>query len=89
VIGRAGLEALLSGREQINTELKAVIDGPTEQPWGLHIERVEIQDISLPRQAEAERERRAGVISADGEFPASARLAGTAQAVTARPAPCD
>lgn len=64
VIGRADLDTLLSNREQINTELKAVIDGPTEQPWGLHIERVEIKDISLPRQAEAERVRRARVIAA-------------------------
>jgi SPFH domain/Band 7 family protein len=61
VIGRADLDTLLSDREQINTELKAVIDGPTEDPWGLHIERVEVKDISLPesmkrsmsRQAEA------------------------------------
>lgn len=83
VIGRADLDTLLSNREQINTELKAVIDGPTEQPWGLHIERVEITDISLPRAAEAQRERRARVIAADGEFHACARLADTA------PAPCN
>jgi regulator of protease activity HflC (stomatin/prohibitin superfamily) len=91
VIGRADLDTLLSDREQINTELKAVIDGPTEDPWGLHIERVEVKDISLPesmkrsmsRQAEAERERRARVIAADGEFQASARLADAAQAMAA------
>jgi regulator of protease activity HflC (stomatin/prohibitin superfamily) len=93
VIGRADLDTLLSDREQINAELKAVIDGPTEQPWGLHIERVEVKDISLPesmkrsmsRQAEAERERRARVIAADGEFQASARLADAAQAMAATP----
>ena len=93
VIGRADLDTLLSDREQINTELKAVIDGPTEDPWGLHIERVEVKDISLPesmkrsmsRQAEAERERRARVIAADGEFQASARLADAAQAMAATP----
>lgn len=93
VIGRADLDTLLSDREQINTELKAVIDAPTEQPWGLRIERVEVKDISLPesmkrsmsRQAEAERERRARVISADGEFQASARLADAAQAMAATP----
>jgi regulator of protease activity HflC (stomatin/prohibitin superfamily) len=83
VIGRADLDTLLSNREQINTELKAVIDGPTEQPWGLHIERVEITDISLPRAAEAQRERRVRVIAADGGFHACARLADTA------PAPCN
>jgi regulator of protease activity HflC (stomatin/prohibitin superfamily) len=67
VIGRADLDTLLSDRDQINAELKAVIDEPTEGPWGLHIERVEVKDVSLPegmkrsmsRQAEAERERRA------------------------------
>jgi regulator of protease activity HflC (stomatin/prohibitin superfamily) len=93
VIGRADLDTLLSDREQINAELKAVIDGPTEQPWGLHIERVEVKDISLPesmkrsmsRQAEAERERRTRVIAADGEFQASARLADAAQAMAATP----
>lgn len=89
VIGRVDLDTLLSDREQINTELKAVIDGPTEQPWGLHIERVEVKDISLPRQAEAERVRRARVIAADGEFQASARLADAAQAMAATPAPCN
>ena len=93
VIGRADLDTLLSDREQINAELKAVIDGPTEDPWGLHIERVEVKDISLSesmkrsmsRQAEAERERRARVISADGEFQASARLADAAHAMAATP----
>lgn len=93
VIGRVDLDTLLSDREQINAELKAVIDGPTEVPWGLRIERVEVKDIALPesmkrsmsRQAEAERERRARVISADGEFQASARLADAAQAMAATP----
>lgn len=93
VIGRVDLDTLLSDREQINAELKSVIDGPTEVPWGLRIERVEVKDIALPesmkrsmsRQAEAERERRARVISADGEFQASARLADAAQAMAATP----
>ncbi|MEV6814259.1 slipin family protein [Micromonospora sp. NPDC051296] len=83
VIGKADLDTLLSNREQINAELKAHIDAPTEKPWGLLIERVEVKDVSLPetmkrsmsRQAEAERERRARVIAADGEFQASTRLA--------------
>jgi regulator of protease activity HflC (stomatin/prohibitin superfamily) len=93
VIGRVDLDTLLSDREQINAELKAVIDGPTEGPWGLRIERVEVKDIALPesmkrsmsRQAEAERERRARVISADGEFQASARLADAAHAMADTP----
>ncbi len=93
VIGRADLDTLLSDREQINNELKAVIDTPTEGPWGLHIERVEVKDVALPegmkrsmsRQAEAERERRARVIAADGEFQASTKLAQAAGAMSATP----
>lgn len=89
VIGRADLDTLLSDRESINAELKAVIDAPTEEPWGLHIERVEVKDVSLPegmkrsmsRQAEAERERRARVIAADGEYQASTKLAQAARAM--------
>ncbi|HEX2704841.1 MAG TPA: slipin family protein [Candidatus Lustribacter sp.] len=87
VIGRADLDTLLSDRDRINAELKAVIDAPTEEPWGLHIERVEVKDVALPegmkrsmsRQAEAERERRARVIAADGEFQASTKLAEAAR----------
>jgi regulator of protease activity HflC (stomatin/prohibitin superfamily) len=83
VIGRFDLDILLSDRERVNSELKAVIDAPTEKPWGLLIERVEVKDVALPdtmkrsmsRQAEAERERRARVIAADGEYQASRRLA--------------
>jgi regulator of protease activity HflC (stomatin/prohibitin superfamily) len=93
VIGRADLDTLLSDRERINAELKAVIDAPTEEPWGLHIERVEVKDVTLPegmkrsmsRQAEAERERRARVIAADGEFQASTKLAQAAQAMSKTP----
>lgn len=93
VIGRADLDTLLSDREKINAELKSVIDVPTEQPWGLLIERVEVKDVALPdsmkrsmsRQAEAERERRARVIAADGEFQASRRLADAAHAMSATP----
>lgn len=89
VIGRADLDTLLSDRDQVNAELKAVIDAPTEGPWGLSIERVEVKDIALPetmkrsmsRQAEAERERRARVIAADGEFQASTKLAQAAEAM--------
>jgi regulator of protease activity HflC (stomatin/prohibitin superfamily) len=92
VIGRADLDTLLSDREAINGELRAVIDTPTEE-WGIKIDRVEVKDISLPesmrrsmsRQAEAERDRRARVISADGEFQASTKLAQAAEAMSATP----
>ncbi|HEX4017814.1 MAG TPA: SPFH domain-containing protein [Frankiaceae bacterium] len=92
VIGRADLDTLLSDRDHINGELKGVIDAPTEE-WGIRIDRVEVKDISLPesmrrsmsRQAEAERERRARVIGADGEFQASAKLAQAAAAMDATP----
>src|SRR3954464_4002672 len=92
VIGRADLDTLLSDREQINAELKAVIDAPTEE-WGISIDRVEIKDISLPegmrrsmsRQAEAERDRRARVINADGELQASTKLSQAAAAMGETP----
>ncbi|RFU21373.1 slipin family protein [Geodermatophilus marinus] len=92
VIGRADLDTLLSDREAINAELRAVIDTPTED-WGIKIDRVEVKDISLPegmrrsmsRQAEAERDRRARVISADGELQASSKLAQAADAMSATP----
>lgn len=92
VIGRADLDTLLSDRDRINGELKDVIDAPTED-WGIRIDRVEIKDISLPegmrrsmsRQAEAERDRRARVINADGEYQASAKLAQAAGAMEATP----
>ena len=92
VIGRADLDTLLSDREQVNAELRAVIDTPTED-WGIKIDRVEVKDISLPegmrrsmsRQAEAERDRRARVINADGELQASAKLAQAADAMSATP----
>jgi hypothetical protein len=86
VIGRADLDTMLSDREQVNAELRAVIDSPTDD-WGVSVDRVEIKDIALPEgmrramahQAEAERDRRARVIAADGEFQASARLADAAR----------
>ncbi len=92
VIGRADLDTLLSDRTRINTELKDVIDTPTEE-WGISIDRVEIKDISLPegmrrsmsRQAEAERERRARVINADGELQASNKLSQAAAAMGETP----
>jgi regulator of protease activity HflC (stomatin/prohibitin superfamily) len=93
VIGKADLDMLLSDRERINAELRGVIDEPTEGPWGVKIERVEIKDVALPdsmkrsmsRQAEAERERRARVIAADGELQASQKLAEAAAVMSRDP----
>src|SRR5690242_20917577 len=75
IIGQSEMDQLLSERESVNRELRRIIDEPTEGPWGIRVERVEIKDVSLPenmkrsmsRQAEAERERRARIITADGE----------------------
>src|SRR6478672_2979823 len=94
VIGRADLDELLSNREKLNAELTSIIDAPTEKPWGVKVMRVEVKDVSLPdamkrsmsRQAEAERERRARVIAADGEYQASKRLAQAAATMSADPA---
>jgi regulator of protease activity HflC (stomatin/prohibitin superfamily) len=92
VIGRADLDTLLSDRDRINGELRDVIDAPTED-WGISVDRVEIKDISLPegmrrsmsRQAEAERDRRARVINADGELQASTKLSQAAAAMGETP----
>jgi regulator of protease activity HflC (stomatin/prohibitin superfamily) len=94
VIGKADMQALLSERDQINFELRRIIDEMTEGPWGIRIERVEIKDVSLPegmkrsmaRQAEAERERRARIITADGEYQASKRLGAAAHELSKDPA---
>jgi regulator of protease activity HflC (stomatin/prohibitin superfamily) len=94
VIGQSDMDQLLSERDKVNAHLKDVIDAPTEQPWGIRVERVEVKDVSLPesmkrsmsRQAEAERERRARIISADGEYQASKKLAQAAAVMTADPA---
>ena len=94
VTGRSSMDQLLSEREHVNAELKDVIDAPTEGPWGVRVERVEVKDISLPesmkrsmsRQAEAERERRARIIAADGEYQASKKLAQAASVMAADPA---
>ncbi|WP_051711893.1 slipin family protein [Spirillospora albida] len=94
VIGQADMQELLGEREKINLRLRKIIDEITEGPWGVLIERVEIKDVSLPegmkrsmaRQAEAERERRARIITADGEFQASKRLAAAAEIMSQDPA---
>jgi len=94
IIGRSDMDQLLTDRATVNKELREAIDEPTEGPWGIRVERVEIKDVSLPesmkrsmsRQAEAERERRARIITADGEFQASKRLAAAANVMARDPA---
>ena len=93
VLGKAELDALLSERERLNVELQQIIDEQTE-PWGVKVTTVEVKDVELPadmqraiaRQAEAERERRAKIISADGEFQAAEKLAQAANIMSANPA---
>src|SRR5215211_268246 len=93
IIGKSNLDDLLSNREHLNQGLELMIDSPA-LGWGIHIDRVEIKDVSLPesmkrsiaRQAEAERERRARVISADGELQASEKLAQAAATMSRHPA---
>jgi regulator of protease activity HflC (stomatin/prohibitin superfamily) len=92
VIGKSDLDDLLTNRERLNEGLELMIDNPAVE-WGIHIDRVEIKDVALPetmkrsmsRQAEAERERRARVISAEGELQASDRLATAAAAMADTP----
>src|ERR1700678_1182339 len=94
IIGQSEMDQLLAERESVNRELRRIIDEPTEGPWGIRVERVEIKDVSLPegmkrsmsRQAEAERERRARIITADGEYQASQRLAAAAAVMAKDPA---
>lgn len=93
IIGKSDLDDLLSDREQLNKGMELMIDSPA-LGWGVHIERVEVKDVALPdsmkrsmsRQAEAERERRARVITADGELQASERLAQAAEVMAEHPA---
>jgi regulator of protease activity HflC (stomatin/prohibitin superfamily) len=92
VLGKAELDALLSEREQLNEQLQIIIDEQTE-PWGVKVTTVEIKDVGIPqamqhamaRQAQAERERRAKVINAEGEFQAAARLTEAADVISQNP----
>lgn len=92
VCGRAELDELLAEREKINTYIQEIIDAQTE-PWGIKVSLVEVKHIDLPqemqraiaRQAEAERERRAKVINAEGEFQAAQRLAEASQIIEQHP----
>jgi regulator of protease activity HflC (stomatin/prohibitin superfamily) len=93
IIGKSDLDDLLSNRERLNQGLELMIDSPAVD-WGVHIDRVDIKDVALPetmkrsmsRQAEAERERRSRVITAEGELQASEKLAQAAAVMTAQPA---
>ena len=92
VLGGVDLDALLSEREQLNESLQHVIDAQTE-PWGIKVTTVEIKDVEIPermqhaiaRQAEAERERRAKIINAEGEAQAAAKLAEAADVIGRNP----
>src|SRR5262245_27148349 len=93
MIGKSELDDLLTNREHLNQGLELMIDSPALE-WGVHIDRVEIKDVALPesmkrsmsRQAEAERERRARIITADGELQASHKLADAATIMSDTPA---
>src|SRR5947209_2572033 len=93
IIGKSDLDDLLSNRERLNQGLELMIDSPAVD-WGIHIDRVDIKDVALPdtmkrsiaRQAEAERERRSRVITAEGELQASEKLAQAAAVMTGQPA---
>ncbi|MFF7748691.1 slipin family protein [Streptomyces sp. NPDC007971] len=92
IIGKSDLDDLLSDRERLHEGLALMIDSPAAG-WGIHIDRVEIKDVQLPeslkrsmsRQAEAERERRARVITADGEFQAARQLANASRIMSDTP----
>jgi regulator of protease activity HflC (stomatin/prohibitin superfamily) len=92
VLGQADLDDLLSHREKLNERLQEILDTHTE-PWGIKVSNVEVKNVDLPqemqraiaRQAEAERERRAKVISAEGEFQASTRLAEASDILSKNP----
>ncbi len=92
ILGQSQLDDLLSKREDINAELQKVIDQQTE-PWGVKVATVEVKNVDLPvemqraiaKQAEAERERRAKVIHAEGEFQASQKLADAAAIIATQP----
>ncbi|MBD3334039.1 MAG: slipin family protein [Candidatus Eisenbacteria bacterium] len=92
IVGQADLDELLSERDKINDQLQTIIDQHTD-PWGIKVIGVELKDVDLPtamtraiaRQAEAERDRRAKVINAEGEFQAADRLSQAAQVIEQHP----
>jgi regulator of protease activity HflC (stomatin/prohibitin superfamily) len=93
IIGKSEMDDLLSNRERLNEGLEIMMDSPAAA-WGVEIDRVEIKDVALPesmkrsmsRQAEAERERRSRIITADGELQASEKLASAARTMSQTPA---
>ncbi len=93
VVGEAELDEVLSKREKLNTKLQEIIDKATD-PWGIKVSMVEIKDVQLPSdmqraiaaQAEAERDRRAKIINAEGEFQASEKIAQAAEVISRNPA---
>jgi regulator of protease activity HflC (stomatin/prohibitin superfamily) len=93
VLGQSSLDELLAGREKISVGLQQIIDQHTE-PWGIKVRNVEIKYVELPagmqralaRQAEAEREKRAKIIAADGEFLAAQKLTNAAEVMSSQPA---
>ncbi|MEW6739949.1 MAG: slipin family protein [Nitrospirota bacterium] len=93
ILGQSQLDDLLTKRDELNAELQKVIDTQTE-PWGVKVTAVEVKNVDLPsemlraiaKQAEAERERRAKIIHAEGEFQASQKLADAAKIISSEPA---
>jgi regulator of protease activity HflC (stomatin/prohibitin superfamily) len=92
VLGQSDLDELLSGREQVNQKLQHIIDETTE-PWGVKVSIVEVKDVELPptmvramaKQAEAEREKRAKIVHAEGEFEAASKLTEAADIMAQHP----
>lgn len=92
IVGQHALDEVLSSTAEINTKVKAILDTTTEK-WGIEVQRVELKDIQLPdsmqramaKQAEAEREKRAKIIAADGEFQSAAKLGQAADIIAAHP----
>ena len=92
VVGQFELDEILSEREKVNSKLQLILDQDTD-PWGIKVTKVEVKQVDIPesmqraiaRQAEAERERRAKIINADGEFQASARLSQAAEVLEKQP----
>ena len=93
VLGEVELDELLAEREKLNTRLQTILDEDTE-PWGIKVTKVEVKQVDLPdemkraiaKQAEAERERRAKIIHAEGEFQAASRLTAAAAIIAEQPA---
>jgi regulator of protease activity HflC (stomatin/prohibitin superfamily) len=92
VLGQAPLDDLLAQREAVNLKLQEIIDRQTE-PWGIKVSAVEVRDVALPdtmkramaKQAEAERERRAKIVNAEGEFQAAEKMVQAAEMISAQP----